>query len=633
MAVSKRLRWSSAVGSGDCGTADVRVQLSHASDDATRPARRRLLRRPRRHARDVHLPASQRPRLSRPHDRHARRHPPCRPRRRRAPGSSVREQPGLSLDVVARGRQHDRPGRSRARRTASARRPTAYAAGRAREEPLIRSVVDELLDAVADRGEMEVVDALAAQYPSKLTCELLGFPADRWRDLKSWSERMMRIDSSSRDGSGQVLQDLMAAIMEFQAFLDEAVPKFRVEPDRSFISVWANATVKGCPMHDHTIMNETGLFISGGAETTRTAIARGLRGFCDHPDQWERLAADPSLVPSAVEEVLRWVSPLNQMFRTAVADDHIGDTAVRAGDRIALLYPSANRDEAVFEDPFRFDITRNPNPHIAFGFGPHVCIGQSLARPRAAGAVRRRWPGGSRTCGWSASRSSSGTSSPAPCSGSISLSISAEEARTMTFATNGDVQVFYEMLRRCGRPDAGARERARQPVHQLPRRMVRALCRQGLSSRADGQPRRRAVDALLRRSAERGGVHALRHGERRDRSARRARRGPRARHGALDGRDDRADARDRTSGPPAVGDVRDVDDRRTGRGPIDARRRRLDSSGRPRPTDPRRSRTTSRVSGYGGARARSTRSPKRSTRARRSTVPSTRPGWPVRSWR
>ncbi len=84
--------------------------------------------------------------------------------------------------------------------------------------------------------------------------------------------------------------------------------------------------------------------------------------------------------PNAVEEVLRWVSPLNQMFRTAVTDDQIGDTPVRAGDRIALLYPSANRDESVFDDPFRFDVTRNPNPHLAFGFGPHVCIGQSLAR-------------------------------------------------------------------------------------------------------------------------------------------------------------------------------------------------------------------------------------------------------------
>jgi cytochrome P450 family 142 subfamily A polypeptide 1 len=190
----------------------------------------------------------------------------------------------------------------------------------------------------------------------------------------------MRIDSIPK--SPEVMQGVMEAITEFQAFLNEAVPRFRETPDpgNAFISVWANAQVKGCPMEDHTIMNETGLFISGGAETTRTVIARGLRVFCDHQDQWERIAADPSLVPGAVEEVIRWVTPLNQMFRTAVTDDEIGGQPVKAGDRIALLYPSANRDEDVFEDPFTFDITRNPNPQVAFGFGPHVCVGQSLAR-------------------------------------------------------------------------------------------------------------------------------------------------------------------------------------------------------------------------------------------------------------
>jgi cholest-4-en-3-one 26-monooxygenase len=249
-----------------------------------------------------------------------------------------------------------------------------------RDEPYLRGLVGELLDAVAGAGEMEVVDALAAQLPCRLTAELLGFRDDQWRDVKTWSERLMRIDSIPRDASGTVMQGVMSAIGEFQAHLDEAVPRFREQPDDSFISVWANATVKGCPMEPHTIMNETGLFISGGAETTRTAIARGLRVFCDHQGQWEKLAADPSLVPSAVEEVIRWVSPLNQMFRTAVTDAVIGDTPVHAGDRIVLLYPSANRDEDVFEDPFTFDITRSPNPQIAFGFGPHVCVGQSLAR-------------------------------------------------------------------------------------------------------------------------------------------------------------------------------------------------------------------------------------------------------------
>lgn len=250
--------------------------------------------------------------------------------------------------------------------------------GAERDDIFIRRVVDELLDKAAAEGQMEVVGALAAQLPCRLTAELLGFPEDRWEDVKSWSERMMRIDSIPRDPD--VMTNLITAIGEFQSFLDEAVPRFRKEPTEAFISVWANAQVKGCPMEDGTIMNETGLFISGGAETTRTVIARGLRVFCDHQDQWERLAADPSLVPAAVEEVIRWVTPLNNMFRTAVSDDVIGDTPVKEGDRIALLYPSANRDEEVFADPFTFDITRNPNPQIAFGFGPHVCVGASLAR-------------------------------------------------------------------------------------------------------------------------------------------------------------------------------------------------------------------------------------------------------------
>jgi cytochrome P450 family 142 subfamily A polypeptide 1 len=249
-----------------------------------------------------------------------------------------------------------------------------------RDEAPLRALVTELLDAVEDQGQMEVVDAVAAQLPCRLTGTLLGFGEDRWRDIKSWSERLMRIDSIPRDPAGEVMQGVMAAITEFQAGLDQLVPAYREQPADSFISVWANAQVKGCPMADNTIMNETGLFISGGAETTRTVIARGLRVLCDHQDQWERMAEDPSLVPGAVEEIIRWVTPLNQMFRTAVTDDVIGDTPVKAGDRIALLYPSANRDEDVFEDPFRFDITRAPNPQIAFGFGPHVCVGQSLAR-------------------------------------------------------------------------------------------------------------------------------------------------------------------------------------------------------------------------------------------------------------
>ena len=144
--------------------------------------------------------------------------------------------------------------------------------------------------------------------------------------------------------------------------------------------MWANAEVGGCPFSEQALIDETGLVISGGAETTRTTIARSLAVFSEHPDQWEALAADPSLVPGAVEEMVRWVTPLNNFFRTAVAPTTIGEVEIAEGDRVILLYPSANRDEAVFDDPYRFDVRREGNNHVAFGFGTHFCLGAPLAR-------------------------------------------------------------------------------------------------------------------------------------------------------------------------------------------------------------------------------------------------------------
>jgi cytochrome P450 family 142 subfamily A polypeptide 1 len=177
--------------------------------------------------------------------------------------------------------------------------------------------------------------------------------------------------------------DVMTSIIEFNTDLVEmtaAASGCPVHDAPDLVTVWANAEIDGSTLDAESIMHETGLFISGGAETTRTVIARALRTFCDHPDQWEAMAADPTLVPGAVEEMIRWVTPLNQMFRTAAVDTEIGGQAIAEGDRLALLYPSANRDEAVFVDPFTFDITRHPNPHLGFGFGTHFCLGASLAR-------------------------------------------------------------------------------------------------------------------------------------------------------------------------------------------------------------------------------------------------------------
>ena len=251
----------------------------------------------------------------------------------------------------------------------------------------LRSRIDELLDAVAADGRLEVVQDLAAQLPSRLTAELLGFPEAQWPAIKSWSERLMRTDAITFDN--EAAMGMMQAIMEFNPQLQEIAAERGRCPVDDLVSVWT-----GAGMDPLTLMHETGLYIAGGAETTRTVIGRGLAVLADHPDQWEAAAADPGLVPRLVEEVIRWVTPLNNMFRRALRDDAIGGRPVGEGDRVMLAYPSANRDEAVFDDPFRFDITRDPNPHLAFGQGTHFCIGANLARLELRmlfDALTRRW--------------------------------------------------------------------------------------------------------------------------------------------------------------------------------------------------------------------------------------------------
>ena len=188
---------------------------------------------------------------------------------------------------------------------------------------------------MADEGRLEVVHDLAAQLPSRLTAKLLGFPEDRWEDIRSWSERLMRTDAVTFDNDAAM--GVMSAIMEFNPLLQETAAERSGCPADDLVSVWTGAGMGPLPM-----MHETGLFIAGGAETTRTVIGRGLAVLAEHPDQWEAAAADPSLVPGLVEEVIRWVTLLNNMFRRALADDHIGEQPGR-GDRAMPAYLSANR--------------------------------------------------------------------------------------------------------------------------------------------------------------------------------------------------------------------------------------------------------------------------------------------------
>ncbi len=240
-------------------------------------------------------------------------------------------------------------------------------------QTMVRTLVDAAIDAQIEHGSLEVVETLAAQLPCRVTADLIGFGSERWREVKSWSERQMRIDRRMHEP--EIFHDLYESINEWATVMAELLPQRAENPADDLFTDWLRAG-----MAPTTMVQETGLMIAGGAETTRTVIAHGLRTFVDHPDSWEALALDSSLIEPAVEELIRWVTPLNNMFRIVTADTELAGTCLAAGDRIALIYPAANRDRDVWSDPDVFDITRDPNPHVAFGHGTHFCLGANLAR-------------------------------------------------------------------------------------------------------------------------------------------------------------------------------------------------------------------------------------------------------------
>lgn len=253
---------------------------------------------------------------------------------------------------------------------------TSRAVSRLEDET--RRLVLDALATTASSDHFDVVDTIAARIPAEVTCLLLGLPLTQWRDVRSWSERLMRVDMLHRDP--EQLSDASRAMHEVAMTVTPLVAERRGCPADDLLARWSNAADAGCPMSSADINSELGLVIPGGAETTRTTLARSLIMFADRNDLWEQLAADPAAIPLAVEELLRWVTPLNNMFRTVAADCELAGHQLHEGDRIALVYPSANRDATVFDDPDGIDLARRPNAHVAFGFGPHLCLGAHVAR-------------------------------------------------------------------------------------------------------------------------------------------------------------------------------------------------------------------------------------------------------------
>jgi cytochrome P450 family 142 subfamily A polypeptide 1 len=245
-------------------------------------------------------------------------------------------------------------------------------------EPAVREACTQILDDVCERGEADLVADVAAHLPMIMIGDALGVPVHQRADLLRWSDDMVKGQDAA--ATADQLEAAGNAFAEYWAYASEAIADRRSEPRDDLMSVLVHAEVDGDRLTDEEIVHESLLILVGGDETTRHVISGGVHQLLLHPDQWAQLAADPSLRPSAVEEMLRWVTPIKNMVRTATRPTSLGHQEIAEGDELMLLYPSANRDEDVFVDPFRFDVARSPNEHLAFGFGAHFCLGNSLAR-------------------------------------------------------------------------------------------------------------------------------------------------------------------------------------------------------------------------------------------------------------
>jgi cytochrome P450 family 142 subfamily A polypeptide 1 len=246
-------------------------------------------------------------------------------------------------------------------------------------EGAIRRACDEIIDGVCELGECDFVADMAALLPMIMIGDALGVPPDQRAELLEWSDGMVKALVGSND-SEEAMASAAAAYMGYRMFAEGAIAERRERPTDDLMSVLVHAEVDGDRLDHESIISESLLILIGGDETTRHVITGGLYQLLQNPDQRDALAADPSLMDGAVEEMLRWVTPIRNMNRTVVADMTYAGHDLAEGDKVLLLYPSANRDESVFDEPFRFDITRSPNEHVAFGFGSHFCLGNSLAR-------------------------------------------------------------------------------------------------------------------------------------------------------------------------------------------------------------------------------------------------------------
>lgn len=243
-------------------------------------------------------------------------------------------------------------------------------------EAEVRAVCDQIIDRVAEKGECDFVWDIAAPLPLIMIGNDLGVAPEDRDQLLTWSDAMLTALTGDESAMGPAAE----AFIGYTEYATNVIADRKANPQDDLMSVLCHAEVDGDKLGHDDLVHESLLILIGGDETTRHVISGGMWQLLANPDQWAKLQANPALLDSAVEEMLRWVSPIKNMNRTATRDVEFGGQHIAEGDNVLLMYPSANRDEEIFDDPFRFDVERTPNDHVAFGFGTHFCLGNSLAR-------------------------------------------------------------------------------------------------------------------------------------------------------------------------------------------------------------------------------------------------------------
>ncbi len=269
----------------------------------------------------------------------------------------------------------DAPEHVRRRRLVS----EGFTPGRIRQrEEEIGAICDAIIDRVCERGSADFVSEIAAPLPMIVIGNMLGVAPEDRDDLLRWSDDMLKALGSPDPGA---MDRAALAATEYAEYITAvAAQRRRDGQSDDLVGTLVHADIEGDRLDESSLIYESLLILIGGDETTRHVISGGMFELLRHPEQLAALRADRSLLPAAVEEMLRWVSPIKNMARQMTRDAELHGETLRRGQKLLLLYPSANRDERVFADPERFDITRSPNDHMAFGFGSHFCLGNRLAR-------------------------------------------------------------------------------------------------------------------------------------------------------------------------------------------------------------------------------------------------------------